>query len=100
MSEHTFVICAYRESPYLEECIQSLRGTDGGLGDPDGHLHPNEFVRQMAEHYDIPLHVNPGPGELPRTGISAIPKLPRPISPSPTRTTSIWSITPSGCWMP
>ncbi len=26
MSEHTFVICAYRESPYLEECIQSLRG--------------------------------------------------------------------------
>ena len=21
---HTFVICAYKESPYLEECIQSL----------------------------------------------------------------------------
>ena len=27
MSErnHTFVICAYKESPYLEACIQSLQ---------------------------------------------------------------------------
>ena len=24
-TNHTFVICAYKESPYLEECIQSLQ---------------------------------------------------------------------------
>ena len=24
MKLHTFVICAYKESPYLEECIKSL----------------------------------------------------------------------------
>ena len=24
MYEHTFVICAYKESPYLEECVKSL----------------------------------------------------------------------------
>ncbi len=24
LKNHTFVICAYKESPYLEECIQSL----------------------------------------------------------------------------
>ena len=23
-TNHTFAICAYKESPYLEECIQSL----------------------------------------------------------------------------
>ena len=23
--KHTFVICAYKESPYLEECIKSLK---------------------------------------------------------------------------
>ena len=23
--DHTFVICAYKESPYLEECILSLK---------------------------------------------------------------------------
>ena len=23
---HTFAICAYKESPFLEECIQSLLG--------------------------------------------------------------------------
>ena len=22
--KHTFVVCAYKESPYLEECIKSL----------------------------------------------------------------------------
>ena len=25
-ADHTWIICAYRESPYLEECILSLRG--------------------------------------------------------------------------
>ena len=25
MNDHTFAICAYKESPYLEECIKSLK---------------------------------------------------------------------------
>ena len=26
MGFHTFAICAYKESPYLEACIRSLKG--------------------------------------------------------------------------
>jgi len=25
MEDHTFAICAYGESPYLEECIKSIK---------------------------------------------------------------------------
>lgn len=28
-TNHTFAICAYKESPYLEECIQSLMNQIG-----------------------------------------------------------------------
>ena len=24
-NKHTFAVCAYKESPYLEECIQSVQ---------------------------------------------------------------------------
>lgn len=58
--KHTFVICAYKESAYLEECILSLRQQS-----IPSHLvmvtsTPGPWLQSMAERYEIPLYVNEG----------------------------------------
>ncbi|WP_251213108.1 glycosyltransferase family A protein [Adlercreutzia murintestinalis] len=63
MTDHTFAICAYKESPYLEECIVSLKNQE----DPSNLIictsTPNEHIRSSAQRFEIPLFVNPnGPG--------------------------------------
>lgn len=57
---HTFVICAYKESPFLEECIQSLKKQTVKSEIIMATATPNAFVRAMAEKYEIPLFVNIG----------------------------------------
>lgn len=60
MATHTFVICAYRESPYLEECIQSLLSQDeAGSRIILATGTPNEKIEYFAQKYHIPLYVNP-----------------------------------------
>lgn len=66
MSEHTFVICAYRESPYLEECIRSLLAQTVPARILMATSTPNEHIRSLAEKYDIPLSVNQGEGGIAR----------------------------------
>ena len=39
---HTFAICAYGESPYLEECIQSLFKSENRKQNSDCHIHPEQ----------------------------------------------------------
>ena len=61
---HTFVICAYKKSEYLEECIKSLINQE-----VKSHIimvtsTPNEYISSMAEKYDIPLFVNEGEGGI------------------------------------
>ncbi|QHQ61129.1 glycosyltransferase [Anaerocolumna sedimenticola] len=58
--EHTFVICAYEESPFLEECIQSLfRQTVGSeLIMVTSTL--NGYISNLADKYEIPLRINTG----------------------------------------
>ena len=62
--KHTFVICAYKESEYLEECIQSLQKQK-----TPSHIimitsTPNTYIEQLAEQYHIPLVVNEGEGGI------------------------------------
>lgn len=80
MEKHVFVICAYRESPYLEACIRSLIGQkSGNYGadsmKPDGASEvgkniiiststPNDFISGMGEKYGIPVHVSCKSGKL------------------------------------
>ena len=55
--DHTFAVCAYKDSPYLEECIRSLKR----------QLEPSEiilctstpsaFIEEIAKKYDLPLFV-------------------------------------------
>lgn len=59
-TDHTFVICAYGESAYLEECIQSLREQSEKSQILLATSTPNDLIRGLAEKYLIPLCVNRG----------------------------------------
>lgn len=60
--KHTFVICAYKESVYLEECILSLKNqTIPSLIIMETST-PNEYIKSMAQKYNIPLYINPNGG--------------------------------------
>ncbi len=62
--DHTFVVCAYKESPYLEECIRSLRKQSVPSKILMATSTDNGHIRAMAEKYRIPLYVNPGEGGI------------------------------------
>ena len=62
---HTFVICAYKESPYLEECIKSVIAQRDYSEVILSTSTPNEFIKNMCNKYAIPMFVNDGD-----TGIS------------------------------
>ncbi len=61
---HTFAICAYKESPYLEECIQSLLKQTVKSELIMVTSTPNDHIRSIAEKYKIPLYANPGEGGI------------------------------------
>lgn len=62
--DHRFMICAYKESAYLEECICSLKkqsiSADIGMATST----PCEHISRLAEKYNIPLYVNEGQGGI------------------------------------
>ena len=57
--DHTWLICAYRESAYLEECIQSLRQQTVPSRMIITTSTPNTHISCLGEKYNIPVHVNP-----------------------------------------
>lgn len=63
MSEttHSFVIAAYKESPYLEELIRSLLAQTVKSKIMISTGTPNDFISDMAKKYDLPLFVNTNP---------------------------------------
>lgn len=64
MNKHTFAICAYKESPYLEECIQSILAQCGESNVIVCTSTPNESIRSLCARYDLPLHVNPAASSI------------------------------------
>lgn len=61
-SLHTFAICAYKESEYLEECILSLKNQTMPSKIIMETSTPNAYIEGLAEKYEIPLYVNPNGG--------------------------------------
>ena len=57
---HTFVICAYKKSVYLEECIQSLKKQSKTSEIIMITSTPNEWIDEMSSKYSIPLYINAG----------------------------------------
>ncbi len=60
-SEYTFVICAYGESPYLEECIISLRNQSIPAEIILVTSTPNKQIDLLVKKYRLKYYVNEGP---------------------------------------
>lgn len=58
--QHTFAICAYKESPYLEECIKSLLSQTVKSKIIMITSTPNDMIKRLADQYGITLYVNDG----------------------------------------
>lgn len=59
-TNHTFAVCAYKESPYLKECLESLVNQTMKTNILIATSTPNEYIEQMAEQYGIKVYVNEG----------------------------------------
>lgn len=57
---HTFVICAYKESKYLEECINSLINQSVKSNIIMCTSTPNDFIKNLAQKYHIKMFINEG----------------------------------------
>lgn len=58
---HTFVICAYKENPFLEETLLSLKNQTVKSHIILSTSTPNDYIRSICEKHDIPMFVNPNP---------------------------------------
>ena len=59
-NNHTFLICAYKESPYLEECIKSILNQTVKSNVYITTSTPNDFIEALAEKYKLKLFINNG----------------------------------------
>ena len=64
MPRHVFAVCAYGESPYLEECLRSLRQQSVKSSIVLCTSTPGAFLREIAQTYDIPLYIREGESSL------------------------------------
>ncbi len=62
--DHTFVLCAYGESPYLEDCVLSLLAQSLKTNIIISTSTPNDHIRRVASRFDIPLFINDGPSGI------------------------------------
>ena len=58
--DHSFIICAYKESPYLEECIKSLKWQTPASNIIITTSTPNEYIQSLADKYSIQMIENCG----------------------------------------
>lgn len=60
MKDHSFVICAYKESPYLEECLASLLAQSKKSNIILVTSTPCEYIEKIAEKYNLSYFINTG----------------------------------------
>lgn len=59
-SDHTFVICAFKESEYLEECIKSVLSQSVKSNIFISTSTPNDYIYNIADKYGLKVFVNDG----------------------------------------
>lgn len=59
--DHTFVVCAYRENPYIGETIASLQAQTVETNIILSTSTPNDYLREVCLKYSVPMVVNPKP---------------------------------------
>ncbi len=63
-TNHTFAVCAYKESPYLEDCIRSLLRQSVKTNIIITTSTPCAHIRCMADKYKIPLYIRKGKSDI------------------------------------
>lgn len=56
---HTYVVLAYKESPYLEECVKSVLNQKYKSSVVIATSTPNKYIETIAKKYDIGIHARP-----------------------------------------
>ena len=59
-SDHTYVLCAYKVSNFLEDCVKSLISQTVKSNILIATSTPNEHITEVAQKYDIPVYINEG----------------------------------------
>lgn len=59
-NNHTFVVCAYGESEYLETCICSVLNQNIPTNVCISTSTPNSYIKKIANKYHLDVHVNDG----------------------------------------
>lgn len=57
-NDHTFAICAYGESKYLENCIKSVINQTIKTNIIIATSTPNDYIKKLADKYKIKLYIN------------------------------------------
>lgn len=65
-SIHTFSVLAYKESPYLDDCIKSVLSQNYPSQVIIATSTPNQFIKDLAKKYHLEIKINTG-----KTGIGA-----------------------------
>lgn len=64
MPSHTFAVCAYKDSPYLEACIKSLKRQTIPSDIILCTSTPSKYIHGMAELFNLPLYVREGKSDI------------------------------------
>lgn len=56
-TEHTFAVCAYKESPFLENCMKSLEAQTCKTNTIICTSTPNDHIYDVARRYNVPVMV-------------------------------------------
>lgn len=64
MLSHTYAICAYKDSPWLEACIQSLKRQTIASEIILCTSTPSPYIGELAEKYGLPLYVREGESDI------------------------------------
>ena len=62
--KHTFAICAYKESPYLESCVSSLINQSEPSDIIICTSTPNELIDSIAKKYGLDVYIRNGVSSL------------------------------------
>lgn len=59
MIDHTFVVCAYGQSEYLTECLESLKNQSHPSKIVISTSTPSIWLDEIARNFGVPIYINP-----------------------------------------
>ena len=63
-TNHTFVVCAYKDSPYLEQCLESVTGQTVKTNVILCTSTPSQYISELARAYRVNLVIRDGKSDI------------------------------------